>query len=122
MFECSARKSVLHLVVACVMSISINIPSTVLADDSQMNQTLVQIINQLNAILPLINQAEREQDKTNSEQFHFDAYITADGIRHTGLRQDIIAIRDGLIAQINRPAIEPKYVKPLNNDFVGSHS
>jgi len=95
-----------------------SIPAASFADNAQMNQTLVQILAQLNAVLPLIDTAQRQQDKNTAVQFHFDAWTDPNGVVHQGLRQDITAIRKGIIDQINQAPLEPRTVQPLNQDFV----
>ncbi|MFN7098252.1 MAG: RAQPRD family integrative conjugative element protein [Gammaproteobacteria bacterium] len=92
--------------------------SPVFADNEQMNTTLVQLINQIDAMMPLIDQAENEQDKQASEQFHFDTFTSADGKAHNGLRQDLLEVKRALIAQINQPALSPRTVAPLQGDYV----
>ena len=84
-----------------------------------MNVTLTRLINQINAMMPLIDEASREQDKNPRVKLHFDRFVDAEGVEHQGLRQDLLAIRDALIRHIDRPALEPKTIKPLEHDFVG---
>lgn len=110
-------KTLLYRIVGAGLGIFISFAS--LADNAQMNESLVQIIAQLNATLPLIDTAERQQDPNTAVQFHFDAWVDAKGVKHAGLRQDILAIRQGIIEQINQPAMEPRTIKPLNHDFIG---
>lgn len=90
------------------------------ADKSQMDENLVQIINQLQAIKPLINQAQRSQPLNPRIKIHFDSWKDAKGKTHNGLRQDIEAIQLALIKAVNRERIEPRSFAPLNNDFVGN--
>lgn len=97
-------------------------PLTAYANNEQMNATVVQLINQINAMMPLIDTAEKQQDKTTAVQFHFDTFTDVNGKEHNGLRQDLLAIRASLIAQINEPPIEPRLVLPLQQDYVGSSS
>lgn len=89
------------------------------AGNSEMNQTLVQMVNQLNALLPLITEAQKQQDKNTPTQFHFQTWTDSKGIQHAGLRQDILAIRQGLLDQINQAPLAPRTVQPIHNDFVG---
>ena len=93
--------------------------TSVLAGNAQMNVTITRIINQINAIMPLIDKAKSEQDKNPRIKVHFDSFKGADNKLHPGLRQDLITIRNSLIGYINKPAIEPKTIKPLANDFIG---
>ncbi|WP_131783804.1 RAQPRD family integrative conjugative element protein [Legionella sp. D16C41] len=93
--------------------------SCLYASEAALNQILVRVINQINAIMPLLDEAEKEVDPTNRLQFHIDSFKSADGNFHPGLRQDLLEIRNTLIDYINKPAIEPKTVKPLALDFIG---
>ena len=88
------------------------------ASEAELNNTLVRIINQMNAILPLLDEAEDEMNPNARIRLHVDAFEGADGIKHPGLRDDLKSMRNALIDYINKPAIEPKTVKPLALDFV----
>lgn len=89
------------------------------ADQAQMNETLVRLINQIDAMMPLVQQAKKQQPKNERFQFHFDAFEGSDGEMHNGLKEDLLSIRQALISQINTPSVDPYHIKPLNNDFVG---
>ena len=89
------------------------------ASEAELNNTLVRIINQMNAILPLLDEAEDEINPNARIRLHIDAFEGADDIKHPGLRDDLKSMRNALIDYINKPAIEPKTVKPLALDFVG---
>lgn len=88
------------------------------ADQQQMNETLVRMINQIDAMMPLVQKAEKEQPKNERFAFHFTQFEGSDGERHNGLKEDLLEIRQALIAQINTPSVDPYHIKPLNNDFV----
>ncbi len=89
------------------------------ASEEELNNTLVRVINQMNAILPLLDEAEDEINPKARIRLHIEAFEGADGIKHPGLRDDLKTMRNALIDYINKPAIEPKTVKPLALDFVG---
>ena len=89
------------------------------ASEAELNTTLVRIINQLNAVLPLLNEAEEEIEPNARIHLHINSFIGADGTKHPGVRDDLKSIRNVLIDYINKPAIEPKTVKPLAFDFIG---
>lgn len=92
---------------------------TAWSSQAALNQTLVRVINQINATLPLLDEAQEEIEPNARIQLHIDAFEGADLKKHPGVRDDLIAIRNALINYINKPAIEPKTVKPLAFDFVG---
>ena len=93
--------------------------SPIFADQAQMNETLVRLVNQLDALLPLVDEAEREQPQNERFTFHFSSFEGSDGKTHNGLREDIMSMKEALIVQINQPTIDPETVAPLNNDFIG---
>lgn len=88
------------------------------ASDSNLNETLVRIINQINAIKPLLDEAQSEISPNARVQLHINGFEDAQGHYHAGLRDDLLSIRNGLIDYINQPAIAPRKVKPLALDFV----
>ncbi|STX50934.1 Uncharacterised protein [Legionella busanensis] len=89
------------------------------ASEAALNKTLVRVINQINAIMPLLDEANNEIEPNTRLQLHIDSFKSADGNSHPGLRQDLLEIRNSLIEYINKPAIEPKTVKPLALDYIG---
>lgn len=93
--------------------------SAVYADTAQMKTTLVKIVNQLEAIKPLIEQAKQEQPANSRIKVHFDSWIGADGQVHNGLRQDIDTIQQALIHAINQTQVDPRVYQPIKGDFVG---
>ena len=105
-------KKLMAVLGLCLMSIFAH------ANNAELNDTLVRVINQLNATLPLLDEAEDEINPNARIRLHVDAFEGADGIKHPGLRDDLKSMRNALIDYINKPAIEPKTVKPLALDFV----
>lgn len=90
--------------------------------DTTMNETLVRIVNQLDALLPLIDQAEHEQLQNQRVMFHFSSFEGSDGDIHSGLREDVMSMKAAILAQLDQPLIEPESVTPINNDFIGDRS
>lgn len=97
----------------------LGLPLLSYAQEEALNQSLVRIINQLNAILPLLDEAKEEIEPNARIQLHIENFEGADGKNHPGLRSEILTIRNALIDYINTPAIEPKTIKPLALDFIG---
>lgn len=89
------------------------------ANDEALNQTLVRIINQINAVIPLLDEAKSEIEPNARITLHIDRFEGADGKPHEGLRDDLLSIRNALIDYINKPVIAPKTIKPLALDFIG---
>ncbi len=108
------RKTFLHI---ALLLLGLPFFANSYADESQMNETLVQMVNQLNAMLPLIDKAEKEQSPKSATQFHFESFKDVDGLTHPGLRQDVLAIRQGVMAQINQAPVEPRTVTPIEGDY-----
>ena len=105
-----------------VMSIAIGafcLSSPLFADTAQMNETLVRLVNQLDAMLPLIDEAEREQPMNERFTFHYSSFEGSDGKQHEGLREDVMSMKAALIAQINQPVIDPNTVASIPNDLIG---
>jgi hypothetical protein len=91
---------------------------TTQASEEALNQTLVRVINQINAIMPLLDEAQTEIEPNTRIQLHVESFEGSDGETHLGLRNDLLIIRNALIDYINKPAIEPKTIKPLALDFI----
>ena len=103
-----------------VMVIGLSLLCTISqASNAELNNTLLRVINQMNAILPLLDEAEGEINPNARIQLHIESFEGMDGIKHPGLRDDLTDMRNALIDYINKPAIEPKTVKPLALDFIG---
>jgi hypothetical protein len=92
---------------------------TAYASDEALNQTLVRVINQINAIMPLLDEAKKEVEPNARITLHIDAFEGADGKQHEGVRDDLLSIRNALIDYINKPVIAPKTIQPLALDFIG---
>ena len=89
------------------------------ASDEVLNQTLVRIINQINAVMPLLDEAKNEIEPNARITLHVEAFEGADGSLHPGLRNDLLSIRNALVDYINKPGIAPKTIQPLALDFIG---
>jgi hypothetical protein len=101
--------------------LSLGLMSPLIYADTTMNETLVRIVNQLDALLPLIDQAEREQPPNQRVMFHFSSFEGSDGELHTGLREDVMSMKAAILAQLDQAQIDPENVTPMPNDFIGEH-
>ena len=88
------------------------------ADSEQMNQTLAKIADQLEAIKPLIIQAQQEQSQNPITKVHFNSWVDANGYTHKGLLQDISSIQNGVINAINKTSVNPRKINQISDDFV----
>lgn len=102
-----------------LLVLMLSLPFASHASEEALNQTLVRVINQINAVMPLLDEAQSEIEPNTRIQLHIEPFEGADGKTHAGLRSDLLAIRNALIDYINKPAIEPKTIKPLSLDFIG---
>lgn len=101
-----------------LLVLMLSLPLASHASEEALNQTLVRVINQINAVMPLLDEAQSEIEPNTRIQLHIESFEGADGKTHAGLRNDLLAIRNALIDYINKPAIEPKTIKPLSLDFI----
>ncbi len=92
------------------------------ADATQEKIYLVQILNQLNAMQPLVLAAQQAQPFNTRIQFHYTHYRDTDGHLCNGLLDDITAIKKGITEKLNQPAIEPRTVKPIKGDYLDTKS
>lgn len=85
---------------------------------------LMKILNQLNAIKPLVLSAAKEQPQENRVKFHYTSYYDAKGRQHNGLLEDINAIEQGINEKLNSVLSTQHVFQPIVGDYVdhnGSH-
>ena len=100
------------LLLCCLLSV------TSYASQAELNNVLVRVINQVNATLPLLDEAKTEIESNSRIQVHIESFEGEDGKQHPGVRDDLLTIRNALIDYINKPAIEPKTIEPIAFDFI----
>ena len=103
-----------------MLTITIFMISTAYAGTPEMKLTLVKIVNQLQALKPLINQAKNEQTANPRYKVHFNSWVGSDGIKHSGLKNDIEEIQKALVAAIQNSDSSPREYGPIKGDYVGS--
>ncbi len=81
---------------------------------------LVQMINQLDALRPLIIAAQNEQPKNNRIQFHYTDYRDSSGKLHNGLLEDVTAIKQGLEEKLNQTSTEPHQFRAIKGDYINA--
>ena len=79
---------------------------------------LTQIVNQLDALQPLIIAASGAQSPDQRVTFHYQQYCDKQGRVHNGLLEDVQAVKAGVVEHLNAPAIEPRSIKPLQGDYL----
>lgn len=79
---------------------------------------LIQILNQLHAMKPLIVKAANEQPKTNRIKFHYTKYRDANGHTHNGLIEDINEIEKGIKEKLHQSPSAPRHIQPIKGDYI----
>lgn len=82
----------------------------VFAGNAQLSESLTQIVNQLNMLLPMIDNAEALQSKQARYQFTFNGYHDVFGHYHAGLRQDVLSIRKNILLGMNSINEQPNVI------------
>jgi RAQPRD family integrative conjugative element protein len=103
-----------HCLMASAFAFLILSAAPVYADTDLENAALARIINVLNSASPLIDEAERQQDKTARVQFKYQT-----------LRSDLNKIKTGITQKLQTTSIEPRVVTPIQGDYLkqrGKHS
>jgi len=106
------------IVYLLIFSIVCGSTLTVFANESKENIYLIQMLNQLNDLKPLIHSAKSEQDIHARIKFHYTTYRDADDKIHNGLLEDINAIQQGIEAKLNKSLREPRYFEPIKGDYM----
>lgn len=99
----------------CLMSVG------AYADQSQMNQTLVQVVQQLQQLKPLIAEAQAEEPADLQSSIHLTAFTNPNGQTQSGVMEDLNALQAGIKQIINLQQIDPKAYAPISGDYVGSN-
>lgn len=88
------------------------------SSEEQERIYLVQLVNQLNAMLPLVMAAQKMQPPHQRVSFHYTAWHDDKGQRRNGLLEDVQAIKAGIEQKLNSIAIEPRSVQPVRGDYL----
>lgn len=89
-----------------------------IANETREKIYLIQIINQLEAIKPLVISAHQEQETGARIKFRYTSYHDANGVSHNGLLEDINAIEKGIQEKLNHTISEPRYFQTMNGDYL----
>ena len=95
-----------HLWLPSFLIIGSLVTPVVFADADVERDALAKIIHELNALEPLIKQAEANADQDARVRFRYD-----------WLRQDLKQIRDGVQSHIDAPRAKPRSFPPLRGDY-----
>ncbi|MEZ5573738.1 MAG: RAQPRD family integrative conjugative element protein [Halioglobus sp.] len=86
--------------------LGLSVTPTAFPDADAEREALAQIIHELNALEPLIKQAETNAEEDSRIRFRYD-----------WLRQDLKQIKDGIDSHIDSPRAEPRTFPPLRGDY-----
>lgn len=82
------------------------------------SEYLIQVLNQLESLKPLIVAAAKEQPKNNRFHFHYFSYQDSLGTKHNGLLEDINEIEQGIKERLNTIPSEPHIFKQISGDYI----
>ena len=80
--------------------------STCFADADGEREVLARLVNELNALEPLIAQAEAQAPPEVRVKLNY-----------LWLRQDVAKVRSGILEHVDAPRAEPRSVPPLRGDY-----
>jgi RAQPRD family integrative conjugative element protein len=108
------------MMVGCLfMSVLLN--SSVYADTEKERVYLTEIDHQLDALQPLLQAAERAQNKTARVRLHYTAYRDRQGKSHAGLREELAHIQKSIGDQLTTLSYEPAPIQPIQGDVAAFH-
>jgi len=113
-----------RIVIAYLFSV---LSLTSYASEEALNETLVRVINQINAIMPLLDEAQDEIEPNARIQLHIESFEGADGLKHFGVRndgtkewiRDRLGIESSKIHEVPDPGL---FVPHEDHDYPELHS
>jgi len=90
----------------------------VMANEAREKIYLTQIINQLEAIKPLVISANKEEEKDARVKFHYTSYRDSNQLLHNGLLEDINEIQKGIQEKLNHTINEPRHFQEIKGDYI----
>jgi RAQPRD family integrative conjugative element protein len=88
------------------------------ANEEKERMYLIQLLNQLNAMKPLIIAASKEQPRMNRTKFHYMSYSDIHGKKQDGLADDINQIEQKIRVKLYQIPAEPRDVPAINDDYL----
>ncbi len=80
-------------------------------------QWLLRIYQQLEALNPLLEAAQQAQAPKTHPQFHYREYQDHTGQSRPGLRDDLDAIKTGILAYLHDQRTAPRHLPPIAGDY-----
>ena len=107
--------------IICMLTVLTCLFSTcAIADSARERIYLIQMLNQLDSLKPLIIAANKEQAPDARIKFHYTAYCDANEKKHNGLLEDINEIKKGIQEKLNGAHTEPRNFSAIKGDYLGS--
>lgn len=92
---------------AVLLSIGLGFVNVAAADVAKENETLARVVQILNSLKPLINEAELQHDE--GERIGFDYH---------GLRADLAKVKAGIAHKFDQTLLEPRIIQPIKGDYL----
>jgi RAQPRD family integrative conjugative element protein len=89
------------------LAIGLGFANVVSADVATENETLARVVQILNSLKPLINEAELQHDE--GERIGFDYH---------GLRADLENVKAGIAHKFDQTLLEPRIIQPIKGDYL----
>jgi RAQPRD family integrative conjugative element protein len=116
---CEADVAKIIFVLVCMMIAMASVPAQASVDKERIY--LLQMINQLNALQPLLLAAAAEEDKFQRVRFHYTSFKDSNGRSHNGVLEDIIELKANLHGRLVILAKQPNHFKPIIGDYAERH-
>ena len=94
-----------------VLAVALAVVVPAYADTSLENADLALVVQQLQAVYPLIAEAQRQADSNARTQFHYD-----------WLREDLNTVIAGINQKLQPLSVEPRSIKPIKGDYLTTRS
>lgn len=104
--------------IVCTTILMTLMSMTVNASEEKERLYLLQLLNQLNAIKPLIVSASKEQPKMNRIQFTYMPYHDIHGKTHNGLIDDINSVEQKIRSRLSKLSVEPHLIPAVKDDYI----
>ncbi len=88
------------------------------ANEEKEQIYLFQLLNQLNAMKPLVIAASKEQPKTTRGVFNYTGYCDGHGKFHNGLINNINQMEEKIHTELDHLTIEPHRVLAIKGDYL----
>jgi RAQPRD family integrative conjugative element protein len=116
---CEVLMKVKSLLIMALYLCSIN--TSALANEEKEKMYLIQMINQLDALKPLVIAASNEQQENSRQKFNYTAFVNSSGKSQNGLLEDINELKKGIQARLNKTETEPHRFEAIKGDYISNH-